>query len=212
MAFFVYTSKYPYCKISGCKEKSISKGYCKKHHNRKLTNVPIISLSKRDKNIVKIFGNYAKIYIHNDDGKTINYSIIDSLFVTEIKKHKWNIDRCGYVRNCKIGFLHKLILRLNGTYDVTKIVDHKNRNKLDNTLNNLRMVNPTINARNRELHKTNKSGARGVYFSTTENCWIAEIQFSKNSHQKHIAKYFHNFDDAVKYRQFLENKYWGNDR
>lgn len=53
------------------------------------------------------------------------------------------------------------------------LLDHRNRNRLDNTPSNLREATKTESARNRGLLRSNKSGRTGV--SVSGNRWRATI-------------------------------------
>ena len=74
-----------------------------------------------------------------------------------------------------------------------EVVDHINRNRLDNSLENLRIVTQSENVFNKSHQKNNKSGYRGVSWTSREQKWRAVI--SKNKKQKHIG-YFENKDEA----------------
>jgi hypothetical protein len=54
-------------------------------------------------------------------------------------------------------------------------LDHKNRNKHDNRLDNLREANKSLNSINTGLRSTNTSGYRGASFAKRENKWVAQI-------------------------------------
>lgn len=90
-----------------------------------------------------------------------------------VKDKIWLIHSTGYVYTKQNGeniFLHKLILS-----DLTKLVDHKNRNRLDNRRDNLRYATRSQNCINRL--STSKSGYRGVYL--VQGRWVAEIKYEK---------------------------------
>lgn len=77
-------------------------------------------------------------------------------------------------------------------------IDHINRNKADNRIENLRNVTQKENCRNRGKRKDNKSGVTGVYRREKENYWVCGIRVD--------GKYYHlgcfkEFDDAVDARK-----------
>lgn len=70
-------------------------------------------------------------------------------------------------------YMHRLVLELNNVeVPNKKLVDHINRNKLDNRLENLRIVDNTGNGANRAIIP-NSVGYKGVY--KNYNKWIAQV-------------------------------------
>ncbi|RIB02423.1 hypothetical protein C2G38_2227876 [Gigaspora rosea] len=51
------------------------------------------------------------------------------------------------------------------------MIDHINRNGLDNRNENLRKTTPRENALNCKLSKNNTSGYNGIYFNKYKNSW-----------------------------------------
>lgn len=104
-----------------------------------------------------------------------------------LSKYKWVISDYGYAR-CKDGYMHKMLFD-----NPQEIVDHINRDKLDNQKENLRLVNHSLNRINSKL-QNNKSGYRGVYWRPERSKWIARIHLGK----KYIyIGTFNNLQDAA---------------
>lgn len=62
-------------------------------------------------------------------------------------------------------------------------IDHKNQNKLDNRIENLRPATRSENCQNKGLRKNNSSGYTGVHFDKHANKYKANIKGnSKNIH------------------------------
>lgn len=55
-------------------------------------------------------------------------------------------------------------------------IDHKNGNKKDNRIGNLRVANHSQNACNRGVRADSASRLKGAYFDHRERCWIARIR------------------------------------
>ena len=77
--------------------------------------------------------------------------------------------------------------------DNKKCVDHIDRNKLNNNVENLRWVTVSENGMNRKIHSNNCSGCPGVYFRKDCNKWCAHIKINKK--QIHLGC-LDDFDDA----------------
>ena len=56
-----------------------------------------------------------------------------------------------------------------------------------------------------KANKNSKSGIRGVYYSNSNNYWIAQISFKG---EKHHLGYFKNKQDAIKARKLAEERYF----
>lgn len=75
-----------------------------------------------------------------------------------------------------------------------KVVDHMDRNSLNNKRGNLRIVTPGENMQNRKIQKNNTSGARGVSWYKKTGQW--RVQICVEGKMKLLGLYDH-FDDAV---------------
>lgn len=54
-------------------------------------------------------------------------------------------------------------------------IDHIDRNSLNNTVSNLRKDNVGLTQKNQGMRKNNKSGVKGVHWSSERSKWIAQI-------------------------------------
>lgn len=150
-------------------------------------------------NEIEVIGSKTKIFLSNKSDKC---TIIDTEDYDKIKNFCWR-EHNGYVvtnlKNKKgSGKLHRMIL--NAPKD--KIIDHKNRNKLDNRKENLRFCDKSENGRNTNLSKRNKSGVKGVYY--TSKAWRAEI-YHKGK-KVHLGR-FERFECACQARWDAEKIY-----
>jgi len=88
------------------------------------------------------------------------------------------------------------------------IVDHINRNCLDNRKVNLRIAAPSINGYNCRMHRDNSSGYRGVFWHKKSRKWMAQFLY----HGEHIyCGSFNNLLDAVFAYDCAIIKYRGED-
>lgn len=85
-------------------------------------------------------------------------------------------------------------------------IDHINRNKLDNSIDNLRLADRQINSRNRGASKNSKTGIRGVYLDKNYGRWVASINTSKNTRLR--LGYFDTLYEAISARLGAEALYY----
>ncbi|MFA6972878.1 MAG: HNH endonuclease [Gallionella sp.] len=138
-------------------------------------------------------------------------SIVDDEKFEELSQYKWHLSSSGYAirYDCmKEGkstsiFMHRQLLKtLPGRY-----VDHKNMNKLDNRMDNLRECSMRENKGNIKPYKNNKSGHKGVCWSYSTRKWMAQI---KNKNGKNILLgFFVDKLDASKAYNKAAIKYFG---
>ena len=74
------------------------------------------------------------------------------------------------------------------------VVDHINRNVLDNRRCNLRICTQPENLRNAGVYRSNKSGYKGVGWHKGRQMWRARIQLDK---KPAFLGYFTELEDAV---------------
>lgn len=140
-----------------------------------------------------------------------NVDTIISKFDYDIIKNDWWIySKDGYVVSSsgenKSKRMHRVILGLENSKGI--IVDHINRNRLDNRRDNLRMCNDGENARNQSIRKNNKSGIIGVSWWSRDNNWMAQIKYN---YKRIFLGYFDDINDAIRARLEGELKYFGKD-
>ena len=85
------------------------------------------------------------------------------------------------------------------------LVDHINRNRLDNRLENLHWVNERENSVNKGISKRNTSGITGVRYRENRNCWVADISYESN---KVYKTQFKTKQEAIDWRLAMEKKYY----
>ena len=108
----------------------------------------------------------------------------------------------GYYRvslNCVKYFVHRVIAILHDLDIDGMVVDHIDRDKTNNKIENLRVVTQQMNNCNKNLSSNNKSGITGVSFDALGKYVIV----SWSEEQKQIRKHFKvsdyvSLEDAVK--------------
>ncbi len=91
------------------------------------------------------------------------------------------LNKDGYL-NVKIGkhfyLAHRLIFMMHHGY-VPEILDHVNRDRLDNRIENLRECSRSQNATNAKLYCTNTSGVKNVTWHKSREKWQVRISIKK---------------------------------
>ena len=108
-----------------------------------------------------------------------------------------SVQKSGYIRvsiNDKPYSAHRLVFFWHHGY-FPKFIDHIDRNRSNNKIENLREATPTQNQGNRNLSKTNTSGYRGVGWHKKYSKWVARI--SINGKLKNLGQ----FDDKEEARR-----------
>lgn len=100
--------------------------------------------------------------------------------------------------------LHQFIMRTRENH-----VDHINHNPRDNRKENLRVILPNENLKNRETkNRNNKSGYRNVCWDKRSEKWVVQLQVNgRNKPLKRFNK--DELEQAGKYAEQMRQKYYG---
>lgn len=99
---------------------------------------------------------------------------IDKEDYEKIKQYHWYISSTGYV----VAHIKKVLVSLHRfitNCPEDKMIDHINRNPLDNRKTNLRIVTAKENQENKKRYKNNISGTTGVSWHKQAQKWRARI-------------------------------------
>lgn len=176
-----------YCSLD-CKTKAIARRKLKEvRENFNLENYkPLIS---NELGIVEIQLAGAKGGVTIIDAKYLKVVLAIS--------SSWSQSTKGYARTRGIIMLHRVIAELEyGIIPIDKEIDHKNRDRLDNRSENLRVATDSQNAANKTI-KPNASKYRGVYKNYDK--WVAQI--SINDKVKHLGRYNTPREAALAYNE-----------
>lgn len=156
-------------------------------------------------NVIKRKEDHAELIIYSADKKKKIISLIDLEDVPFVEQYSWCIRSRGYVgrvEDKKIILLHRILTNCPSG----KIVDHINKNKLDNRKFNLRICDYQTNLRNSSRKSNNTSGVTGVGWDKKAKKWRARICVDyKNT----CLGFYDNKDKAIKARLRAEKKYFG---
>ena len=133
----------------------------------------------------------------------------DKMYRLDKRTNKWTCcndlkhDTSGYIRidiKKKQYLLHRIIFKYhNDDFDIADIprnnpIDHKNINKLDNRIENLRAVSNSQNNRNKNKKPNCSSKYKGVSWNNENNKWRVGIRI--NNKTKHLG-YFDIEEEAA---------------
>ena len=153
---------------------------------------------------VFIHKNYIELIFYNKNNKLKCF--IDAEDFEKINKYNWHCQKDGntyYARtvvNKKHYSMHRIIMKAQQG----QIIDHINRNGLDNRKNNLRFCTIRENSLNRKINIRNKTGYTGI--SIDKQSGKYKVTFEKYRKSYH-GGYFEKIEDAIKARKLLEAKY-----
>lgn len=149
-------------------------------------------------------GDTTILQITRRNGEVVDV-LIDTDMLPLVSKYHWLVDvkKNGtyYIKSFTGSkwkqpvrtYLHRLLTNA----PKGAVVDHIDRNTLNNRLSNLRVVDKSTNNKNRGvLNPNNKtSGFRGVTWHKRRNKWMAKVEING---KRHFVGYFKELDDAVK--------------
>ena len=122
------------------------------------------------------------------------------LISRRLKKATSRQDKEGYVRLKIKGrdvFAHRVAFMMYHGYYPEGQIDHINRVKYDNRIDNLREASATCQNRNKPPQSNNSSGVKGVSYTAKTKKWKAAIKINGKWH--YLGQY-EDFYEAVAHR------------
>ena len=158
-----------------------------------------------------------KYIINNNYVEMIIESKVYGIIIVKIDKN--DLEKCSkltwhYAKNKdskyiqtrikgKMIKLHRYIMNINNS---NLVVDHINRNPLDNRKSNLRICSYKENSFNKSIRVDNTSGIQGVSFHKINKKWRAKIKY--NNLTIHLG-YFEDINEALINRRVAEEILFG---
>lgn len=106
---------------------------------------------------------------------------IDKNDLAKVERCFWHINSKGYAQRLvskgKYQLLHHYLFGRKDGF----LVDHINRDRLDNRKSNLRFVTRSGNNFNHKVRNTSKSGITGVSWKNKSKCWVAKIGYNNTT-------------------------------
>jgi hypothetical protein len=192
-----------HCGISELETSRFINGMCWKHYQQVRKYGEVRRTIYDPNEFIVNDDNTIEIKLYDKYGSYKSSSIIDVDFLELVKKYKW-YEKNGYVRGAKACdnnkiFLHRLITNCPNNM----VIDHINKDTLDNRLSNLRICTQKDNARNRDYIKSNKHvGVKLVASGNYQAC------ITVNYKTIYLGT-FSEFECAVQARLDAEIKYFG---
>jgi hypothetical protein len=186
------------CVIKNCIEPGTSLGMCGKHYQRVMRGQQLNEVTRYDRRPAIIEGKVAKIPLGINAKH--GYSLVDS-DQAYLDKYNWTKGTRGYPTTHIDGknvYLHHLIV---GKPQPRFVVDHINRDALDNRRENLRFVSQRVNATNKQKQSNNTSGHVGVCYEKRRKKWFAQIVHNKSNK---FLGYYATQEEAIVARKAAE--------
>lgn len=184
------------CSVLNCELPILSKNLCSKHYYRQKRGQSLTSRTRFDRRPAIVKGSNVMLELANGKG----FTIIDKEF-KHLEKHNWCLAHDGYPVSSIDGIIVKLHHMIVGKPKNGKVVDHINRNKLDNRVTNLRHTTQKVNTNNSGMFNTNTSGHKGVCLDKKRGKWYAQSSFD-GKHQ--FGGYHDTIEEAIDARKKLE--------
>lgn len=127
-------------------------------------------------------------------------ALVDDEDYEQLNKYKWHAMKAGnrglfYVTRMQAIEMPHQILGL--CVDYRQIIDHINRNLLDNRKSNLRIVTPSQAQMHRRKIMGFSSQYKGVYWAKSDEKWRAHIK--KNGLSYYLGRFDNEIDAACAY-------------
>ena len=143
-------------------------------------------------------------------------AIVDKADYDWLSRYKWHANKkanCYYAatrKNSKVLYMHREIMKYKlsatrSTLSANLVVDHIDRNPLNNRGSNLRLCTPRQNCFN-QRPKRGTSKYKGVYWHKKQKTWAAIIEM--NSKSTHLG-FFKSESDAAKAYDKIAEKIFG---
>ena len=164
--------------------------------NAEVVDETRIRSHQKGANKIRIEGDAVYVTVTRDGREMI----CDKDVWDKYSNHTWGL-HTRYVKakvNGKETLFHRLVKDCPDGY----IIDHINRNTLDNRRKNLRVTTYSVNCMNTKVSKNNKLGKKGIYYRN--NKYIAQIRVRRKN--LHIGCY-DTLEDAIAARKQAEEKY-----
>lgn len=149
--------------------------------------------------------DYGVCYFHNNSDE---FFIFDKEDYDVLNNHCWAKSTSNGYATTRIGSTSSATAQsvIMGCPPDGMVIDHINRNRLDNRKSNLRFTTRKENARNRGTMSNNTSGYTGVHYQKASRKWRASIAVD---YQRIQLGEFDTKEDAYDAYIQARERYWG---
>tara|TARA_R110000787_G_scaffold64678_2_gene145913 strand:+ start:40 stop:819 length:780 start_codon:yes stop_codon:yes gene_type:complete len=173
--------------------------------NNNIENLKLVPIVREGMNLIPI-NDYKDLYSYDLNTDKI-YSHISNKYI-KLKLEKYGYYRFGINKDKKTKnyLYHRFVYQYhNLDKDISNcIIDHIDRNPLNNDINNLRMATRSQNNINTKIKKNNTTGHTNIY-SRRPNHFCVEISMNKKKH----SKTFKTLEEAIEYRNIKKKEIQG---
>jgi len=141
-------------------------------------------------------------YLIYPDGKVYSKVSKRYLLISENRNGYLYVNLCNDEIRKKFT-IHRLIAEhYIPNPDNKRCVDHINRDKKDNRIENLRWATNSENGQNKGVAKNNTSGHKNIIYNKIRDRYKYEKQIRGHKHQK----FFKTLEEAIAYKKDYENQ------
>lgn len=129
------------------------------------------------------------------------FAIVDKKYWHDVMKYKWSLSNgypAAHIGKIKLK-LHQYIYKIHYDDNLPDLIDHINKNRLDNRLENLIAKTATENSHNKSKNKNATSKYYGVSWNNRRQLWIAQILKENKSYW--CGQYKNEIDAAKAYNE-----------
>lgn len=199
-------AKYPQylCKCDCGGEKTVREAYLKNGYTKSCGCLKLCHekkpRGKREPNYFYIIDDIVCVKLSNCD----KYMLCDRSIWKEAGKYTWRLDDHGYASASIYGKTVRFHSYFYGKQDF--VIDHIDRDKLNNMSANLRNVDRRTNNQNVDIRSNNSTGYIGVSYDKRRDKFYSYINYE--SRKRKFLGYFNTAVEASKAREQAELIYY----
>lgn len=178
------------CTIPDCAKPVLAKGYCNAHYKKwKKHGDPLFGETRKRESQIIIECEYARVELTQGA-----WALIDIEDIPKVKGRPWCLNDTGYAVTRQGKKLLAMQTAISGA-PPDLLIDHIDRNKLNNRKQNLR----NATCRENNLNSSRIDDAEGVYMQQATGRWSARLQYDYT--QLHLGYFATKEEARIVYKQ-----------